>query len=474
MLGKATELFDQLWPGHNRRHASSCLFVILATATVAGYADTGAEIYKTTGPDGQVTYTNVSPEGTAPAAADRGDGLVRLVAPVALYPDDLLVIVLPASTYPLDIVKAQRFLDQVESNPDLQPDEAWDETVQALLNYPEVIKLMSDDLDWTTELGEAMVSQPEAVMEAVQQFRAQAQTAGNLETNEQQVVVQEKETIIIQPADPEVIYVPVYEPSQVVVYYGYPYSYRYYRYPPYWYRPAWFARGFFWGVGIGYGFSWRHRSIDVNINRNVRVNRGDINVRGGDRNVNVGDRGDRDGGRDRSTWRSEKRPGEVGRPGSGDRQRPAEGQRPGQGDRQRPADGQRPGQGDRQPSVGERPTQGAPTRPGTSDRTRPSTGEVARPGSADARRRDVAQTGDRSMRQGDNTFGGYKSGQDAYRNSNRGTQSRTQQAQGGQRRTQSGHRQSNNAFSGYSSGNRAAGNAARGGRSRGGGGGRRR
>jgi hypothetical protein len=187
------------------------------------------------------------------------------VAPVALYPDDLLAILLPAATTPLDVVKAQRFLDQHKADPNLQPDPKLSEAVHNLLNYPDVVKKMSDDLDWTVQLGEAIVNQQRDVMESVQAFRRKVHAAGNLKTDDKQIVVVEKEVIKVVQANPQVIYVPQYQPSVVVVpqpappvvYYPTPYPVYYYPYPP----EATFATGFFFGAATAYAFSWSHHSI---------------------------------------------------------------------------------------------------------------------------------------------------------------------------------------------------------------------
>jgi Protein of unknown function (DUF3300) len=204
---------------------------------------------------------------SAPAAGPRlsAGELEKLVAPVALYPDDLLAILLPAATTPLDVVKAQRFLDQRKANPNLQPDPKLSEPVRNLLNYPDVIKKMSDDLDWTVQLGEAIVNQQRDVMESIQAFRRKVHAAGNLKTDDKQIVVVEKEVVKVVQANPQVIYVPQYQPSVVVVpqpappvvYYPTPYPVYYYPYPP----GATFATGFFVGAATAYAFSWTHHSI---------------------------------------------------------------------------------------------------------------------------------------------------------------------------------------------------------------------
>src|SRR5512134_1121246 len=120
------------------------------------------------------------------AAQDAQDELAtapelrELVGPIALYPDDLVAIVLPASTYPLQVVQAARFLEDRKRDSSLKPNDDWDDSVVALLNYPEVIELMNDDLDWTYDLGTAVLNQRPDVLAAVQDFRDEAYAAGNL------------------------------------------------------------------------------------------------------------------------------------------------------------------------------------------------------------------------------------------------------------------------------------------------------
>ena len=200
-------------------------------------------------------------EQDAPLPALSLQELETLVGPVALYPDDVLAVLLPASTYPLQIVEAQRFLD---SNPaaGTTPSSDWDPTVVALLNYPEALELLNDDLEWTATLGEAVLTQEGDVLEAIERFRDAAWLAGNLETDERQRVVRSTDTIEIHPADPEVIYLPYYDPVQVVVRQPHPVVYWYdYRYPLY-YHGHWGAFAFnrvFFGLPTFYEIGWRHR-----------------------------------------------------------------------------------------------------------------------------------------------------------------------------------------------------------------------
>ena len=186
--------------------------------------------------------------------------LLDIVGPVALYPDNLLAIVLPASTYPLQIVQAARFLERLEADPSLKPDEEWDESVTALLNYPEVVELMNEDIDWTWRLGEAVVAQQADVIAAIERFRDMAYAAGNLKTDDRQTVTNEDGVIEIEPANEDVIYVPYYEPERVVVYqprpvyHYYPHAYPVYYYPyPYGYS---FDSGYFWGVTTAFTIGW--------------------------------------------------------------------------------------------------------------------------------------------------------------------------------------------------------------------------
>ena len=241
--------------------------------------------------------------GAAPPAA--GD-LTQLVGRIALYPDDLVAIILPASTSPLQIVQADRYLDKRKSDPKLPIDDKWDDPVKSLLNYPDVVKMMSNDLDWTSALGEAVVADQGAVLESVQVFRRQAKAAGNLKSDTKQVVKSEKEVIIIEPADPQVVYVPQYNPSTVVVYgapaWGYyptPYPSYYYPYAP----GAAMAAGVIWGAAIGAAWSGNHYGWgggnDINVNRTT-------NISGGDRTVNRGQ-----GAGQGSQWKSNKQPGQV-------------------------------------------------------------------------------------------------------------------------------------------------------------------
>jgi hypothetical protein len=227
----------------------------------------------------------------APAELLGPDELRKLVAPVALYPDDLLAIVLPASTNPLQIVQAQRFLDKRKTDQKLEPDPEWDPSILALINYPEVVSKMNADLDWTENLGNAVIDQQQDVMDMIQQIRAEAYASGYLQSNETQVVIQEKETVIIEPSDPDYIYIPDYPPE--AVYIAHPEHPIYYpppvyvsHYPYYWSPAATFFAGAFVGAAFGYGFNWGGGDIDINYGGNCC---GNINI-GGDVNIGSGNR----------------------------------------------------------------------------------------------------------------------------------------------------------------------------------------
>lgn len=193
--------------------------------------------------------------------------LEELVGPVALYPDDLLAIVLPAAAYPQQIIDAARFLKDLESNSALEPDSEWDDSVVALLNYPEVIELMSNDIDWTWRLGEAMIAQQQDVLSAIETFRDRAYNAGNLKSDKYQTVARNDDYIEITPVTEDVIYVPYYEPERVVVYQPQPVYYYYPRSYPLYYYPYtsgyYFDGGYFWGVTTAFSIGWYSNSLNV-------------------------------------------------------------------------------------------------------------------------------------------------------------------------------------------------------------------
>ena len=206
--------------------------------------------------------------------------LDQMLAPIALYPDSLLTQILMASTYPLEVVQADRWAKQ---NKDMKGDalakalekQPWDPSVKSLVNFPQVLTMMSEKLDLTQKLGDAFLGQQKDVMATVQKLRAKAEASGNLKTTKEQVVKVEKEIIIIESASPTVIYVPAYNPTVVYGAWAYP------AYPPYPYYPPGYAAGaaFVTGVAVGaaWGYAWGHSdwhggSVNVNYNQNVNIN----------------------------------------------------------------------------------------------------------------------------------------------------------------------------------------------------------
>jgi len=211
--------------------------------------------------------------------------LDQLLAPIALYPDSLVVKILMASTYPLEVVQAERWVKQ---NKSLKGDalttalekQNWDPSVKSLVNFPQVLQMMGEKLDWTQKLGDAFLAQQKAVMDTVQNLRKKAEAEGNLKTTKEQKIIVEKETqtIVIESANPQVVYVPTYNPTVVYGPWWYP------AYPPYYYYPPGYVAGaalFTFGVGVamgaawGYawgGCRWGHGDVNVDINRNANIN----------------------------------------------------------------------------------------------------------------------------------------------------------------------------------------------------------
>lgn len=253
------------------------------------------------------TLAYMTASGSAQAASPQEqtakippDQLDSLVAPIALYPDPMLAQALAASTYPLELMQLQQWLAK---NPGLKDKaladavakQPWDPSIQALAGLPEVVKRLADDIQWTTDLGNAFLAQQSDVMDAVQRMRKKAQDTGNLKSTEQQMVetkvIESKSVIVIEQANPQVVYVPSYDP---VVVYGPPI----YPYPPIYYPPAgYYAAGLaisfgvgvmmgaFWSGGWGWGCGWGGNN-EININNNNNFNR-NSNIGGGNRN-NIG------------------------------------------------------------------------------------------------------------------------------------------------------------------------------------------
>jgi hypothetical protein len=228
------------------------------------------------------------------------DELEVLVARIALYPDELVAVISEASLYPLQIVEASRFLDQVAKKPDLKPKDSWDGSVISLLNYPEVVKMMSDDLDWTQTLGEALTYQQKDVLVAIQQLRDEAVAKGVIKSDDKIKVVQENDNVVIQSANPNAIYVPRYEPQMLytadypvapISYYPDPYPNYYYPTAPYFaafVTGAVFAAAVDWDNWGVWGGGWNGNDIDIDCkncfnNINGKVNFNDVDWKNVDR-----------------------------------------------------------------------------------------------------------------------------------------------------------------------------------------------
>jgi Protein of unknown function (DUF3300) len=330
---------------------------------------------------------------SAPAAAAvpaqqllAGPELQALVSPIALYPDALLAEVLMASTYPLEVVEADRWAKANKSLKDEALKSAidqqkWDDSVKSLAATPEVLDMMSNKLDWTRKLGDAVLAQQPDVMDAIQALRQKAQSNNKLTSTKQQKVSTQqqgsKQVIVIEPTEPNTLYVPYYDPA--VVYGSWPYS----SYPPY-YWPAppyvggallatglafgtgyalgrWAGGGNYWGGGIGWGGGNINVNRPVNINnigsnnnwthnpshrQGVRYNNSNVAQKfGGNRAGNIAG-----GAQNRMDFRGRGgqqvlNPGGSNRPGGGDRAGAGAGNRPGGGDRAGAGGGNRPSGG---------------------------------------------------------------------------------------------------------------------------------
>jgi Protein of unknown function (DUF3300) len=234
------------------------------------------------------------------------DQLDSLVAPIALYPDPLLAQVLAASTYPLEIMQLQQWLAKNPGLKDKALQDAvmkqnWDPSVQSMAALPDVVKRLADDIQWTTDLGNAFLAQESDVMDAVQRMRAKAKGSGNLKSNEQMKVeaqsVDNKQVIVIQQSNPEVVYVPSYNPTVV---YGPPI----YPYPPVYYPPPGaYAAGMAisFGVGMAIGAAWGggwccnsswggNNNVVINNNNNFVNNSNRVNNINNRQNINAGNR----------------------------------------------------------------------------------------------------------------------------------------------------------------------------------------
>ncbi|HUL91315.1 MAG TPA: DUF3300 domain-containing protein [Burkholderiales bacterium] len=219
----------------------------------------------------------------------KNEELEQLAAPIALYPDALLAQILMASTYPLEVVEAARWS---KANPqvkdkaleDAMQQQTWDPSVKSLTAFPQVLAMMDAKLDWTQKLGDAFLAQQKELMDAVQRLRAKAQAAGNLKSGKEQTVTADQQggstVYAIEPASPQVVYVPVYNPA--IVYGPWPYP----GYPPYYYYPPgpppgavffWFTAGIIVGSAMWGHCNWHGGGVYINVNNYNRYNHTNIN-----------------------------------------------------------------------------------------------------------------------------------------------------------------------------------------------------
>lgn len=267
VLGRATSQFLPSLAG-----------IVIACSMPCAYAENAA---------------NGSTQASAKAAAPTfsNEELDQMLAPIALYPDSLLAQVLMASTYPADVAEAAKW---TKANPKQQGDAAvkavqsksWDPSVQSLVAFPQVLVMMSEKPADVQRLGDAFLADPARVMDRVQFMRKKAQEAGNLKTTEQQKVSTTQtdngqSAIIIEPAQPEKVYVPVYQPTVYGSWWYPAYPPYYWAPPPYYYPTGGFVAGVFWGAaivgihnGLWGGCNWGHGDVDINVNRynNINVN----------------------------------------------------------------------------------------------------------------------------------------------------------------------------------------------------------
>jgi hypothetical protein len=358
------------------------------------------------------------------------DELEKLVMPIALHPDPLISIILPASVYPLEIVQAARFVKDTNNIPKVDQ-QSWDENVKAVAKFPELIAKMDADLSWTMKLGQAFLDQPKELMDAIQRLRGKAKDAGTLRTSPQQIVTVTNLVVLqtnytqvvtvtnqivqVAPANPQVVYVPTYPPTV------------YYPPPTYVYDPVTplvtFGIGMMWGAAIANNHcDWYgggvYNDVDIDIDR--EVNRGDRTVNRGDRTTQTGNRAGNTGARTQQKWQAnQSRLRSSGAPSAATRDARGWGGGSTGGAGTRPAAstgmaGTRPSGG----NVGARPSTGARPATGQSSFSRPSP-------SANTTRSPSASSFNRSGGGGGSAFGGVSNGSSARSFSNRGASSRS-------------------------------------------------
>lgn len=263
--------------------------VLIAAAWLIGSAPASAQTPAVPAPSGPATAASpATPKDNADPPPLRQEELDQMLAPLALYPDPLLSQVLMASTYPIEIVQADRW---VKANASLK-DQAltaalekqdWDPSVKSLVNFPDLLATMSEKLELTIKIGDAFIADQKRVLDTVQKLRDKAHDAGNLKSNEQQNVTVEQagtptQVIVIESSDPQVVYVPAYDPGVVYGSWWYPYYPPPYYYQPPYYRPG---AGLAFGLGVACGAAWGYAwgdcdwhggDVDIDIDRNTTIN----------------------------------------------------------------------------------------------------------------------------------------------------------------------------------------------------------
>jgi hypothetical protein len=263
--------------------------------------------------------TTAAPAAAPAKPAFKKEELEQILAPIALYPDALIAQIFMASTYPLEIVEAARWQKE---HPDVKgdavadavKDQTWDPSVKSLVAFPQVLTMMNEKIDWTQKLGDAFLAQQKEVMQTVQVLRNKAKATGNLKSSKEVTVKTEPapadapaaapQTIIIESPDPEVVYVPTYNPTVVYGAWAYP------SYPPYYYYPPGYAAGAaFWsftaGVIVGGAIwgncNWGGNDVNIDIDRQNNFNR-NTNINNSGNRVNANDRSGNRGGGNKQSW----------------------------------------------------------------------------------------------------------------------------------------------------------------------------
>src|SRR3954454_17858217 len=293
---KGMKLNRSRFPNRTLDLAAATITIALLSPNLWGQAPPAA----TSAQSQVMTTTTNTPAEESPKIPN--DQLDSLVAPIALYPDPLLAQTLAASTYPLEIIQLQQWMDKNKDLKDKALADAvakqpWDPSIQSLTAVPDVVQRLAGNIQWTTDLGNAFLAQQTDVMDAVQRMRGKAETKGTLKTSAQQTVETRtveggKQVIVVESAQPDVVYVPSYDPAVV---YGPP-AYPYY---PYTYPGYYPGMGLAWGaagcaLGAWAGGNWGNCNCnngDININNKNNFNKNNINTGGNRNNINRGQGG---------------------------------------------------------------------------------------------------------------------------------------------------------------------------------------